>query len=180
MGTEMTKEIVEKAKEILKKGYARRLTPDESGGFVATILEFPGCIAEGETPGEAYSNLNESAESWVIAALETGYPIREPINLENCSGKIALRIPKSLHKQAIELAELENCSLNQLLTTAVAHYISAKSVQTKNSNVVSMQMFAFKNSNLLECAYSAQGNIRFDKMILNKESNLNLLRVISK
>ncbi|KKM61029.1 hypothetical protein LCGC14_1535950, partial [marine sediment metagenome] len=43
----------QQAIEILRKPYARVLIPDESGGYFAKILEFPGCYAEGETPNEA-------------------------------------------------------------------------------------------------------------------------------
>lgn len=38
---------------------------------------------------------------------------------------ISLRLPKSLHKQARELAEREDISINQLVATALAEKMSA-------------------------------------------------------
>ena len=38
---------------------------------------------------------------------------------------ISLRLPKSLHKQARELAEREDISINQLFSTALAEKMSA-------------------------------------------------------
>ncbi|MDD5056335.1 MAG: toxin-antitoxin system HicB family antitoxin [Sideroxydans sp.] len=119
-------EISEGAAGILCKAYARRLVPDETGGYVASIQEFPGCVAEGDTPDAAMKNLDEAAASWVEVALATGYEIREPVLFHGYSGKIALRIPRGLHKQVAELAELEETSINQLLVTAVAQYLGSK------------------------------------------------------
>lgn len=128
--------ISERATQILSKPYTRRLEPDELGGYVASIQEFPGCIAEGDTPGDAISNLDNSALSWIEAALATGYGIRDPISFDGCSGKIALRLPRGLHKQVSELAELEETSINQLLVTAIANYVGEKHAQTKMSEVM--------------------------------------------
>lgn len=115
--------ISKEALEVLGKSYARRLVPDETGGYVASIHEFPGCIAEGDTAEEAISNLDKAAESWIEAALFNHYKIREPVSFHGYSGKIALRIPRGLHKQIAELAELEETSINQLLVTAISQYL---------------------------------------------------------
>jgi antitoxin HicB len=118
--------MTDKINAILAKHYTRRLSPDETGGYVASIHEFPGCIAEGDTPQEAIQNLDAAAASWVAVALANGYGIREPVAFSGFSGKIALRIPRGLHKQAAELAELEECSLNHLITTAVSEYVGGR------------------------------------------------------
>lgn len=117
--------VTQRTGEILSKEYARRLVPDETGGYVASIHEFPGCIAEGDTAEDAIRNLDEAAASWVKVALSNGYEIREPVSFHGYSGKIALRIPRGLHKQAAELAELEGSSVNQLLVTAIANYLGS-------------------------------------------------------
>jgi len=119
-------EISKKTVEVLSKAYARRLVPDETGGYVASIQEFPGCIAEGDTADEAIKNLDEATASWVEVALSNGYEIRDPVSFHGYSGKIALRIPRGLHKQVAELAELEDSSINQLLVTAIAQYLGSK------------------------------------------------------
>ena len=103
--------------------YIRRLTPDKDGGYTATIHEFPGCIAEGDTAQEALDNLESVAESWIDSARSTGYRVSEPVDFEGASGKIALRISRRIHQQAAERAGLEGVSLNQLIGVAIASYL---------------------------------------------------------
>lgn len=113
--------------DYLKRPYTRTLTPDETGTYVATIQEFPGCIAAGDTAEGALRNLESAAESWIESALATGYGVPPPRGDNEYSGRIALRLPKSLHRRAAELAEREDTSVNQLLVTAVAHYVGVSS-----------------------------------------------------
>lgn len=121
---------------VLKRPYSRKLTPDtESGGYLGTIHEFPGCVAYGETPQEAYENLEKAAESWLEAAEDSNFNIPEPANYESCSGRIALRISRRLHQSAAERADLEGVSLNQLISTALATYLGhAKGIETMVSD----------------------------------------------
>ncbi len=114
------------AKEYLKEPYSRVLVPEIDGTYSADILEFPGCFAEGRTPDEAYANLEKVAESWIEAALEQGQEIPAPVEAHDFSGRIALRIPKSIHKQAAKFAEMDNISLNQFFLTAVASRVGAE------------------------------------------------------
>lgn len=120
--------LTEQAKSLLSRPYARRLTPDESGGYTATIQEFPGCIADGVSPNEALANLESAALSWIEAQLALRQPIPEPIQLYGYSGKLALRIPRGLHKRVAEMAMSEGASINQFLTNALATFVGAKSL----------------------------------------------------
>lgn len=140
-------EIKNKIKEIVGKPYARRLIPDEAGGYTASIQEFPGCFAEGETPQDAIENLNKAAESWVEVALLNGYEIKDPTEYYGYSGKIALRVPRGLHKQIAELSELEDTSINQLIVTALSEYVGCKN--TYNLITKSIQEKIFFKANEL-------------------------------
>jgi predicted RNase H-like HicB family nuclease len=112
--------------EYLKEPYARVLLPDgETGTYAAEILEFPGCIAQGDTPEEAYRNLEEAAKGWIQAALDLDQDIPEPWVNQGYSGRVALRLPRSLHRRAAQLAEREGTSLNQFLVAAVAEKVGA-------------------------------------------------------
>ena len=156
------------------KDYVHRLKADETGGYVASILEFPGCIAEGDTAQEAIDNLNKAAESWISAAESTGYPVREPIDFNGFSGKTALRMPRNLHKQAAELADLEGCSLNQLLVTAIAHYVGGKQLSatllkvshishvyyTQHNNFIQLPETAIATGNILS-THTGMNNKKF-------------------
>ncbi|MFZ4876816.1 toxin-antitoxin system HicB family antitoxin [Janthinobacterium sp. Mn2066] len=115
--------LIAQAQKILQDNYSRRLIPEEEGGYSASIMEFPGLVAEGDSADEALQNLNLAAESWIVAHLANGESVRPPVDFIGASGKIALRIPRGLHKQVCELAELEDASINQLLTFAIAEYV---------------------------------------------------------
>ena len=114
------------ARDYLKKPYSRTLIPVGDGTFFAEILEFPGCFAEGQSPEEAYKNLEAVAESWIEAAQDRGQEIPEPFATHDFSGRVALRIPRSIHKQAAKFAEIDNTSLNQFFLTAVATRVGAE------------------------------------------------------
>ncbi|AEG93324.1 toxin-antitoxin system HicB family antitoxin [Ramlibacter tataouinensis] len=121
----MTRNIGSKsAQRGLPSTYVRRLTVDPDGGYVATVHELPGCIGSGKTGDEALSSLEGAATSWIQAHLAAGQKLPDPANYDECSGKIALRISRRLHMQAAERADLEGTSLNQLIATALARYLS--------------------------------------------------------
>ena len=127
--------------EYLKKPYARILIPAEEGGFSAEILEFPGCFAEGETPNETFELLERTAKSWIEAALEQGQEIPEPVNNQRFGGKIALRLPRSIHRQAVRMAERDDTSLNQFLLGAICTRIGAEDFYNKLMERVKANFF---------------------------------------
>jgi len=87
---------------------------DESGSYYfATVREFDGCMSHGDTYAEAFENIHEAMEGWIEAKLEGGYPIPQPIDDSQFSGKFVLRLPKSLHARLAMEAEKEGVSLNQ-------------------------------------------------------------------
>jgi predicted RNase H-like HicB family nuclease len=114
------------ARDLLKKPYARVLVPGEDGRYSAEFLEFPGCYACGNTPGEAIDNLEKAGESWIDATLEQKQEIPEPLASYGYSGKINLRLPKSIHKQAARFAQRDDVSLNQFFSIAIAARVGAE------------------------------------------------------
>lgn len=114
-----------KPADYLKEPYTRVLVPEEEGGYSAEILEFPGCYSCGDTADEAMANLEEAAISWIEAILEQGREVPVPARRKEYSGKIALRLPMSLHREAAGMALRENISLNQFLVSAIAGTVGA-------------------------------------------------------
>ncbi|WFP76352.1 type II toxin-antitoxin system HicB family antitoxin [Mesorhizobium sp. WSM4906] len=112
--------------EILKKPYGRMVIPDPEGGFSAEIVEFPGCIAMGDTAAEALENLEEVAVDWIGAALSQGQEIPEPMQAAGYSGKLVLRMPKSLHQRAALYADRDGVSLNQFIVTCLAEQVGSR------------------------------------------------------
>jgi len=113
-------------KEYLQQPYARIVIPLEEGGFFAELLEFFGCVAQGETVTEAFDNLEAAAEAWIENALEQGHEIPKPSSAIDYSGRIVLRLPQGLHQQAARLAERDHTSLNTFLVSAVANKVGAE------------------------------------------------------
>ncbi len=114
------------ARDYLSEPYSRTLIPAGDGTYFAEITEFRGCFAEGQTPAEAYTNLERVAESWIEAALSQGQEIPAPFAIHDFSGRTVLRIPRSIHKQAAKFAEMDDTSLNQFFLTAIAARVGAE------------------------------------------------------
>src|SRR5262245_27552412 len=111
----MAVEIPMAPAEYLMKSYGRVVIPESDGTYRAEIIEFPGCIAVGNTAAEALATLEDVAESWLQATIDQGLRIPEPIENEGFSGKLVVRLPKSLHKKAAHAASREGVSLNQFI-----------------------------------------------------------------
>jgi antitoxin HicB len=114
------------AKDYLRHPYSRTLIPVGDGTYFAEIAEFRGCFAEGQTPNEAYANLERVAESWIDAALSQGQEIPKPFATYDFSGRFSLRIPRSIHKQAAKFAEMDDTSLNQFILSSIAARVGAE------------------------------------------------------
>ena len=113
--------------EYLKRPYGQLVVPESDGSFRAEIMEFPGCIALGSTPAQALATLEEVAESWIEAALGQGQDIPEPMENLEYSGKLVVRLPKSLHRRAAQAAEREGVSLNSFIVSSIAEQVGTRS-----------------------------------------------------
>jgi predicted RNase H-like HicB family nuclease len=128
------KEIIKRPEDYLKEPYSRVLIPDdESGTYTALILEFPGCIAQGDSPQEAYEHLEEATKEWIKAAIDLKQDIPNPSQSLSFGGKILLRLPKSLHRQSALIADREGVSLNQFILYALAERVGFFSLYDKIS-----------------------------------------------
>jgi predicted RNase H-like HicB family nuclease len=87
---------------------------DESGSYYfATVLEFDGCMSNGDTYQEAFDNIQEAMEGWIETKLANGFSVPPPVGDETYSGKFLVRLPKTLHARLAIEAEKEGVSLNQ-------------------------------------------------------------------
>ena len=97
--------------------YRLEIVPDtEEGGYGARYPELPGCITCAETLESVIKNAEDAKRAWIVAALEEGNEIPEPIQDGDDShyyGNFKLRMPKSLHKSLALHAKSEGISMNQ-------------------------------------------------------------------
>ena len=54
------------------------LSPEDGGGFLATVPDLPGCMSDGETPEEAVANVQDAILAWMEAARDLGHDIPKP------------------------------------------------------------------------------------------------------
>lgn len=117
--------IKQNVKEYLDRPYTREFVPNDDGTWFARVLEFPGCMTEGETQIEAVSNLEDAMIGWIEVKLEDGELIPDPLNDEAYSGKFIVRVAKSLHRDIARRAEHEGVSLNQYVAISLARAMRA-------------------------------------------------------
>lgn len=112
---------------------------EEDEGFIAIVPDLPGCSAYGETRQEALDSLDDGIEAWIEAAEAAGNPVPSPSTrsgaVSRYSGRLLVRMPRTLHATLAKEADQEGVSLNQyvvfLLTQGHAHH----SVQNLTSAV---------------------------------------------
>lgn len=95
---------------------------DEDEGFIAVASDLPGCSAFGETEEVALAELRSAIAAWIEAASAAGNPVPDPSppSEPHHSGKLLVRMPKSLHAELAKAAAREGVSLNQHIVFLLA------------------------------------------------------------
>ncbi len=103
--------------------YSVQLTrQDEEGDvfWLAEIPDLPGCMTDGVTPDEALENLEDAKRLWIETMIEDGFDVPEPTQSREYSGKLLVRMPKSLHERLALSASREGVSLNQYVVSRLS------------------------------------------------------------
>lgn len=109
----------------MRKAYAVVVYQIETQDGMQWCAEFPdvkGCVGGGETAKEALEEAYENLEFHLEGLKQLGMDIPEPVykSNESYSGKLMVRMSKSLHKDATECARNEGISLNSYIVEAIA------------------------------------------------------------
>ena len=101
----------------------------ESAVWVVRYPELPGCTAHGDSPEDAIALGKEAKTLWLETALEERQAVPRPMGEPEYSGKLVLRLPKTLHEAAAHTAEREGVSLNAYLLQLVAEGVQRTGVK---------------------------------------------------
>lgn len=109
--------------------YPITIYPEEEGGYTALVKDLPGCMTQGETLVEVMENIEEARELWIETVYQTGKKdIPLPSTENEYSGRLLLRMPKSLHRRLAEGAEKEGVSLNQYVLSLLSEATGKRAV----------------------------------------------------
>lgn len=106
--------------EYLTLDYPFDVRVDPAGGYVALFPDLPGCFTEADTLEELPAMVAEARALWIETAYAQGIEIPLPSVPDECSGKILLRVPKSMHRRLLDQAAREGVSLNHYASTLLA------------------------------------------------------------
>jgi RNA polymerase sigma-B factor len=89
-------------------------------GWSAKVDELPGCTAEGASPEEAATRVQDAMRTWIADAIAEGREVPKPRSAVSHSGRVLVRMPQSLHAELARAAERDEVSLNQFITGSLA------------------------------------------------------------
>jgi antitoxin HicB len=115
---------------------------DEDGGFIAIAPDLPGCSAVGDSEAGALAELDDAIEAWISATTASGNSIPSPSPLATRpqhSGKLLLRMPRSLHQVLATTADREGVSLNQYIVFVLTRHSSSVIVSTSSAQFTRVQ-----------------------------------------
>lgn len=101
----------------------RPLSQAEGGGYMASIVEIPGCASDGETHEEAIENLRAAFVDVVEALLQ--WREKRPAGKAKAPASFIFRPSRSLYTRLKTAADSEGVSVNALLNEAVALRLGA-------------------------------------------------------
>lgn len=115
-------------KQINPHAYSIQISAEIVDGqslFHARVKELPDVLGLGESYSEAYEEAIDAISHLYLASTEEGREFPAPIpHNDEYTGRITLRLERSLHRLAAELAQAEGVSLNSLIAGALTHRVS--------------------------------------------------------
>jgi predicted RNase H-like HicB family nuclease len=92
--------------------------------WAASVEELAGCTSRGKTPEEALGGVRTAMTGWIETALQEGREVPEPKSATSHSGRLLLRMPRTLHADLTRASEREGVSLNQFITDVLASAVA--------------------------------------------------------
>lgn len=91
--------------------------------FEARVRELPDLAEYADRADDAYALAVDAVATTAKVLAEHGKVMPPPIErVDEWSGRVTLRVPKSLHRALDEAAEAEGCSLNQHIVNLLTYF----------------------------------------------------------
>jgi antitoxin HicB len=122
----MSKSVIDPAQYPIEVYYS-----EEDHGYIALARDLPGCSAFGKTQAKAVAEIRDAITAWQSAATAANNPIPNPSRLvqdQLPSGRLLVRLPRSLHASLIDGAKSENVSLNQHIISLLSAGTAVKQI----------------------------------------------------
>ncbi|HZT07642.1 MAG TPA: toxin-antitoxin system HicB family antitoxin [Chloroflexota bacterium] len=94
--------------------------------WAAEFPQLPGLAARAERWEDLEREIEDAKRAWFETMIELGREIPMPRTAEAYSGKLQLRLPRSLHAQAARASERDGVSLNTFIVTTIAKELGQK------------------------------------------------------
>ena len=104
--------------------------------WTAAVEELPGCTSRGKTSDEALHGVQAAMESWIAAALAEGREVPVPKPAASHSGRLLLRMPRTLHAELTRASDREGVSLNQFITDVLAAAVAWRGLNEGKASVI--------------------------------------------
>lgn len=110
---------------------------DGENYYVCRFRDFPAVVGAGATADEAIVEGREALAGMLEYYQEIGKTIPLPSVTESieASGRLTVRMPKSLHAKLIQRSEIEDASLNTLVVQALSEYLERQSKRKSNEEM---------------------------------------------
>lgn len=110
------------------ESYSITIRKEVDGGeilYVGRVAEFPNISVFEDTYEAARELVLDSIQTLkkIADEAQTEFPLPYPAPSDEFSGRVTLRLPRTLHAKISRLAAQEDVSVNQYLVTAIATYV---------------------------------------------------------
>lgn len=140
--------------------------------FVGRVAEFPNI--------SAYEGSYEDAREMLIDSLITlkriadeehvDFPCPNPVMLDEFTGRMTLRLPKSLHAKVTQLAVQENVSVNQYLVYAISSHVGEVTGSTKMLSTATNTLMSLVNNAISSVKIGFIAKTSFDESVYKRQS----------
>jgi len=88
------------------------------GGYYGRVKGL-SCYSHGNNLEQAAEQIELALETYIEGCIEENIPINKPVSEDECSGRISIRVSKSLHCKLSNIAKDEDVSVSHLINDAL-------------------------------------------------------------